>query len=106
MIDFDRIAKGEVRNISGHERGSEARAEFNLDALDKVPEAVEVKIPDYLDAITSSFLQGMFARSVRSFPSTDAFFSHYRFQASDNIMRQIISGVTKITTVRHSAFDF
>lgn len=105
MIDFHQITKGQVRNISGHERGSEAREIFGLDELDHASECVEVRIPEYLDAITSSFLQGLFARSVRSFNSSDEFFEHYRFHASQNMMKQIVSGVSKIMTVRHSAFD-
>jgi hypothetical protein len=92
---------GRVRNLTGHERGIAAREQFDLNSLDAAQEAIEVRVPDDLDAITISFFQGMFADSVRKVGS--GFLEHYRFHASPEIMEQVLRGIDRVNTVRGSA---
>lgn len=80
---------GKVKNLSGHDKGSAAREKFELNRLDELAEPVEVVIPAFVYAISSSFVQGMFIQSLQKLGSVDAFFKHYRFQAGATVIRQI-----------------
>lgn len=84
---------GEVKNLSGHQKGQAARKHFALDALDHSSEPVSVIIPDFVYAISGSFVQGMFAQSLKELGDLDKFFEHYRFAATPNITRQIERGL-------------
>lgn len=99
-IDLATLTRGEVRNLSGHERGLAARREFNLDAIDATGDPVRVVVPAELDAITSSFFQGMFAKSVQKFANREEFLDQYRFEASPVILRQVQRGIDRIVTER------
>lgn len=101
MINLSDLTDGRVRNLTGHERGSAAREMFNLDSLDASTEAVEVQVPEDLEGITTSFFQGMFAKSVRA--SQDKFLERYRFHASPAIMEQVLRGIDRVNTKRGSA---
>jgi hypothetical protein len=104
-IRFHTLTRGEVRNLNGQERGSEARRLFKLEELDRAARPVEIVFPDDLDAISTSFFQGMFADSIRSLGSSERFLHHYRFNASPNLMRQIQRGIAAVQTRRHSALS-
>ena len=93
-----------VRNLSGHERGVAAREFFGLDKLDAKKESVSFVISPDIDAIASSFFQGMFAKSVRNFSTDEEFLEHYRFRANPTVFRQIEQGIRRIRTKRGSAF--
>lgn len=102
-INLEELTKGEVRNLTGHERGNAARELFGLDRLDNAGEPVHVIVPDELDAITTSFFQGMFARSVRSFENAEAFLASYQFDASPSILQQVHRGIDRVLTPRGTA---
>lgn len=106
MINFRDIAGDRARNISGHERGSLARQRFGLDAADQNGDLVDIFVPDDIDAIASSFFQGMFSKSVKYYKSREEFLKHYRFNASPVIMEQVIRGIDRAMTARGgSAFQ-
>lgn len=92
-IELARLTKGEVRTLSGQDRGVEARQMFALDALDATTDPVLVRVPDDLDAVTPSFVQGMFSKSIKRFQSRDAFLAHYRFVANAAILHQVDAGI-------------
>jgi hypothetical protein len=92
-IQLARLTKGEVRTLSGQERGVEARALFELDTLDEVDEPIIVRVPTDLEAVTPSFVQGMFSKSIKRFKSREEFLSHYRFVAGPTLLRQIDDGI-------------
>jgi hypothetical protein len=102
-IDLAVLTGGKVRNLTGHERGSIARQRFGLDAMDEAGEPVDVQIPEGLEGITTSFFQGMFARSVRA--SGQDFLNLYRFHASPSVMEQIMRGIDRVNTKRGSALS-
>lgn len=101
MINLSELTEGRVRNLTGHERGLAARAKFNLDTLDASTDSIEVKVPEDLEGITTSFFQGMFAKSVRA--SQDKFLDRYRFHASPAIMEQVLRGIDRVNTKRGAA---
>ena len=104
-LNIESFLKGKaVRNLSGHERGVAAREFFGLDKLDARKERVLFVIPPDVDAIASSFFQGMFSKSVRNFSTDKEFLEHYRFQANPTVYRQIEQGIRRIRTKRGSAF--
>lgn len=104
-LNIDSFLHGKsVRNLSGHERGVVAREFYGLDELDNADEGVLFIIPSKVDAIASSFFQGMFSRSVKGFSSDEEFLKHYQFQANPTVYRQIEQGIKRIRTKRGSAF--
>ncbi|MBR0834108.1 hypothetical protein JQ612_12985 [Bradyrhizobium manausense] len=84
---------GEVRNLSGHERGQAARASYHLDDADRDGDTVRVVVPDDVYSITSSFFQGMFSESVRKAGSRDTFLARFQFDAPPVVLRQIERGI-------------
>lgn len=93
-IDLGELtSEGEIRNLTGHERGVLARQHYKLDDLDAGTEAVTVLVPVAVYTLTPSFFQGMFAESVQKFGTREAFLNHYRFDASTLIMRQVERGI-------------
>ncbi len=104
-LNIDSFLRGKnVRNLSGHERGVVAREFYGLDDLDTADEEITFVISNDVDAIASSFFQGMFSKSVREFPTDEEFLSHYKFLASPSVFRQIEQGIKRIRTKRGSAF--
>lgn len=104
-IDLVELTQGEVRNLTGQDRGVAARELFGLDALDEQATEITVIIPTDLDAITTSFFQGMFAASVRSAKTAEAFLAKYRFDATPSIMEQVIRGIERILAPRGTALE-
>lgn len=101
-IDLSELTRGgEVRNLSGHERGFAARQLFGLDGADKDVEPVFVRVPSSIYLLTPSFFQGMFSQSVQALGSSrERFLEHYRFDAPSVIMRQIDQGIERVQTRR------
>ncbi len=95
----DCTAEGTILNLSGKEKGEDARNLFHIDELDKSEQDVTVVIPNSLHGISSSFFLGLFSKSVRKYGSIDNFFQKYKFDAPPTLLRQIESGV------RHSLMD-
>jgi hypothetical protein len=91
---------GEVRNLSGQERGVAARRHFGLEVLDHSDDPVQVFVPAGITTVTTSFFQGMFAESVRALGGRDGFLAHYRFDASPIVLRQLDRGIQNVTTRR------
>ena len=91
---------GEVRNLSGHERGLAARAKFGMDNCDRATETVKIIVPSQIYTVAPSFFQGMFSNSVHHFGNRAAFFDHYSFDASPVVLRQVGRGVDALLTRR------
>lgn len=100
-INLDAVAnKGQVRNLAGKPRGEAARVAFHLDEVDHASDVVTVEVPDYIYAISSSFFLGLFSRSVVALGGIEGFLNHYRFRASDTVMRQIYHGLDRCVMPR------
>lgn len=102
MIDLDLLTEnGKVHNLSGHERGVAARQAFRLDQFDERAEAVEIRVPDHIYAVSPSFVQGLLAASLQRVGlNRDAFFAQYTLVATDLIKRQFDRGISAILTNR------
>ncbi len=68
---------------------------FKLDEVDQEGGTVEMNVPDYIYAISWSFLLGLFSKSVMTFGTAESFLAHYRFHASHAVMRQIYHGLDR-----------
>ncbi|CAA2141343.1 hypothetical protein [Hyphomicrobium sp. ghe19] len=95
VIDLSRLTgNGKVKNLSGHDKGTAARRSFDLDVLDHSSEPVDVVVPPFVYAVSSSFVQGMFKPSLNVLGTLEAFFEHYRFVADAAVIRQIERALT------------
>jgi hypothetical protein len=94
QIDLERLTKNEVSSLSGHPRGLAARDLFDLDKLDHSLEPVIVTAPASLVAITPSFIQGMFARSVHQL-GEDRFYKQYNFNFPSHLMTDVRLGIQR-----------
>lgn len=103
-INLSALTKGgEVRNLSGHDRGAHARRMFELDVLDGLSDRIHVVVPQDIYTITPSFFQGLFAISVQKFGDRDKFLEHYGFIAEASILRQIENGIAS-SLMRRTSF--
>ena len=96
-LRLETLTKGKVRNLSGHERGLEARTFYNLDDMDETDEVVKIIFPNDIDVIATSFFLGMFSESIKRFKSKDAFLRHYSFVARPEIIEQVFRGIDHVT---------
>ncbi len=96
MIDLEEFtAGGKVKNLSGKERGKAARKQFGLDRLDSEREPVEVKIPNSVYAISTSFFCGMFGESYTKLGGPEKLREVYRFHVPDGLQPQIQQGLER-----------
>lgn len=95
-MDLGKLTQGEVAVLLGYDYGVTARKYFNLDALDLLQEPIGVILPDELDTIAPSFVQGFFGKSALVLGSRDAFFGHYQFDKwPDDMLLQVDTGVAR-----------
>lgn len=94
-IDLSELTdNGEIRNLTGHERGVQARGHYKLDELDAAEDEIVVVVPESVYTLTPSFFQGMFAESVQNLgDSREKFLARYKFEASPIILRQVDRGI-------------
>lgn len=100
-INFTELTREEVTSLAGHERGLRAREHFQLDQLDQAPETVRVLAPQNLEALTPSFVQGLFASSVHRLG--EHFFEHYLFEVGPEILSDIRVGIQRAQMRREIA---
>ena len=103
-IDLEELTMGKVHNLSGRLRGLAAREKFGLDQFDLNDETVEVHVPEYVYAVTPSFVQGLLGGSlkVRNW-DVASFRQNYRFIAPAIVLDQLERGISAITTSRDVA---
>ncbi|MGP1354550.1 MAG: hypothetical protein ACTS1Z_14635 [Parasphingopyxis sp.] len=103
MIDLAELTDGgRIANLSGRHRGLAAMTKFGLDWTNaESVRPMEVIVPDTIDSITPSFIQGMFGKTFEILGhSRDAFYGKFQFRASPSIADQVERGVTAILTSR------
>ena len=95
MIDLNEFTKGgQVRNLSGKDRGLAARERFDLDRYDESREQVTVKVPHNVYAISTSFFCGMFGESYVKLGSR-GLREVYRFEMPDVLRPQVEQGIER-----------
>lgn len=96
IIDLEKFtSSGKIRNLSGRERGKEARKIFKLDRLDCKRTPVEIKIPDSVYAISTSFFCGMFQESYETLGGSEKLREVYKFVIPDKLQPQIMQGLER-----------
>ena len=101
VIDFGKL-EGPV--FTGRPRGEALRARLKVDALDTADAIVDVQIPDTTYTISSSFILGLFGKSVVRAGSKQAFYQKYHFHASQVFQDVVESCVTRALQSK-SLFD-
>lgn len=103
-IDLEVLTQGKVHNLSGRLRGLAAREMFGLDQIDEAGDVVQVRIPDYVYAVTPSFIQGLFGRSVERRGGREQDFRRsFSFIAPAVVLDQVEKGLSAILTSRNIA---
>jgi GTP-dependent phosphoenolpyruvate carboxykinase len=92
IIDFDKLG-GPV--FTGRPRGENLRATLKVEQIDDSDTQVEVKIPDSTYSISSSFILGLFGRSVVKAGSKEAFYKKYHFKSNELFQGIVDSCVTR-----------
>jgi hypothetical protein len=82
IIDLGRYRTGGSQVFAGRERGQKVRAAARLDEIDRTDNEVEIRVPEDIYSLNSSFFLGMFGDSVRRFGETE-FRRRYRFVGED-----------------------
>lgn len=83
MVDLKDYRTRDSRVFSGRERGAAVRRSAELDRLDKEPKTlVEVRVPEDIFSVNSSFFLGMFGDSIRAL-GAEGFRAKYRFEGAD-----------------------
>lgn len=65
-LDLAQLTHNKVRMLTGHQRGLAGRQHYALDKLEEEESTVTVVAPAELDTVTPSFVQGLFAGSLRN----------------------------------------
>jgi hypothetical protein len=92
IIDFATLG-GPV--FTGRTRGESLRTRLHVERLDDASTAVEVKIPDTTYSISSSFILGLFGKSVVKAGSKEAFYEKYHFTSNSMFKSIVDSCVTR-----------
>lgn len=95
-IDLTVLTQNKVRMLTGHQRGVASRDHFNLDFLEQAEEQIVVIAPDNLETITPSFVQGLFAATVKRFGG-DAPAKRYDFSRLPTTLQEdMIMGIERL----------
>lgn len=92
IIDFATLG-GPV--FTGRMRGEQLRERLSVERLDDTDAAVEVKIPDSTYSLSSSFILGLFGKSVVRAGSKQEFYRKYKFTSNPMFKDIIDSCVTR-----------
>lgn len=90
---------GKVHNLSGKERGEQARKKFGLDTVDESQEDVVVVVPDTVYSLSTSFFLGLFSPTVEAI-GDDGFRRKYKFSATPLILQQVDYGLERCVSER------
>jgi hypothetical protein len=93
VIDFGKL-EGPV--FTGRARGEKLRAVLHVEDYDQADDIlVEVKIPESTYSISSSFILGLFGKSVMRAGSKQAFYDKYHFKTNELFQSVVDSCVTR-----------
>jgi len=95
IIDLgDFMTKRQVKVLSGRENGANLRSQYGLDQFDKGNEVFEVKIPEDIFSMNTSFFLAMFGNSVRKL-GEENFKMRYRFICPEFLLPEIDDGIRR-----------
>lgn len=87
---------GRITSLSGRPKGEQIRVKWNLDNLEKQPDIiVYINIPEYLDNIGRSLIQGIFTQTLQTI-GVNGFYAKYKFSPHPiitNDIKNVIDGL-------------
>ena len=101
VIDFG-ILQGPV--FTGRPRGEQLRQQLHVDDMDGADSVVQVNIPESTYSISSSFILGLFGKSVVRLGSRQAFYEKYHFNAPA-LFRDVVDSCVARALQKKNLFD-
>lgn len=92
IIDFSKF-EGPV--FTGRPRGEKLRETLHIERYDEGDTVIEVSIPETTYSISSSFILGLFGRSVVKAGSKQAFYKKFHFKTNEMFQSVVDSCVTR-----------
>lgn len=101
-INLNDISNKEVQVISGRSRGEATRKKFKIEKIEEEHNQVKVIIPKECYCLNSSFLLGLFGKSIRKFGSKK-FKEVFVFVNDENHREEIEEAITRALMSSNSA---
>jgi len=102
QIDLSELVGQDGVVLAGMERGTAARTLFTLDELDATLDNVVITAPESLEAISTSFVQGFLAGSLKTLGEAQLR-RKYRFELNDVLKEDITDGLKRLLMKRKIA---
>ena len=102
QIDLSELVGQDGVVLAGMERGAAARTLFTLDELDATMDDVVITAPESLEAISTSFVQGFLAGSLKTLGEAQLR-KKYRFELNDLLKEDITDGLKRLLMKRKIA---
>ena len=102
QIDLSKLVGQDGVVLAGMERGAAARTLFTLDKLDSSLDEVVVTPPETLEAISTSFVQGFLAGSLKTLGEAKLR-EKYKFELNDVLKEDITDGLKRLLMKRKIA---
>jgi hypothetical protein len=83
------VARAGLSEPNSFEAGRSARADLELDELDRAAEEVVIRVPEEVTAMSPGFLIGLLQPSAERFGSRERFFEHYHIDGNPIVVSQI-----------------
>lgn len=93
----------EIAVYTGRARGSADRKRFNLGAIDKQTESVEIIVPESTYTMTSSYFLAVFGDSIRIL-GRERFLQIYRIKAPPHVSRKIEDWISRALREKKGLF--
>ena len=102
QIDLSKLVGQDGVVLAGMERGAAARTLFTLDKLDSSLDEVVVTAPETLEAISTSFVHGFLAGSLKTLGEAKLR-EKYKFELNDVLKEDITDGLKRLLMKRKIA---
>lgn len=102
QIDLSKLVGQDGVVLAGMERGAAARTLFKLHELDSALDDVVITAPASLEAISTSFVQGFLAGSLKTLGEAQLR-KKYRFELNDVLKEDIADGLKRLLMKRKIA---
>lgn len=102
QIDLSELVGQDGVVLAGMERGAAARTLFTLDDLDSTLDDVVITAPETLEAISTSFVQGFLAGSLKTLGEAQLR-KKYRFELNEVLKEDITDGLKRLLMKRKIA---
>jgi hypothetical protein len=98
QIDLSKYAGPDVILLSGRPMGEEIRRKLQVDNMDSCNDLVQVKVPQSIVSLNSSFFLGLFAPSIQTLGES-RFRAKYVFECRSVVLKDIDSGIRQALNI-------